>query len=186
MIDALIAGQLYGTAAVREATEPSGWGHVEASELDSKTQITELSRPDKDRCQDLFCCVPHFSSDSSNPGDHYLSPFPVRAFFFRNGRSRRFGISRFMYLLHVMVKISRAHCGPPTSRRAPTIHGTRRRAWWAMQVGAPRRELPSQLTPKVWTDKNGEARPCLDFVAHAVLTAYHVIRKRQAVRDEAA
>jgi len=43
-----------------------------------------------------------------------------------------------------------------------------------------------ELTPKVWTDKNGEARPALDMVAHAVLTAYHVARKRQAVKDEAA
>ena len=38
------------------------------------------------------------------------------------------------------------------------------------------------LTPKVWTDRDGQARPSLDLVAHAVLTAYHVSRKRQAVR----
>lgn len=37
------------------------------------------------------------------------------------------------------------------------------------------------LTPKVFTDKAGEARPTLDFVCHAVLTAYHVKHKRAAV-----
>jgi single-stranded DNA-binding protein len=44
--------------------------------------------------------------------------------------------------------------------------------------------LSGELTPKVWTDKNGEARPALDLTAHAVLTEYHVARKRKAVRDE--
>jgi len=43
--------------------------------------------------------------------------------------------------------------------------------------------LSGALTPKAWTDKNGEARPALDMVAHAVLTAYHVSRKRQAMQD---
>lgn len=42
--------------------------------------------------------------------------------------------------------------------------------------------LSGVLTPKVWTDKNGETRPALDMVAHVVLTAYHVKRKRQAVQ----
>ncbi|SOY48372.1 single-stranded DNA-binding protein [Cupriavidus taiwanensis] len=46
--------------------------------------------------------------------------------------------------------------------------------------------LSGSLTPKVWTDKNGETRPALDMVAHAVLTAYHVKRKRQAVQPQAA
>ena len=41
--------------------------------------------------------------------------------------------------------------------------------------------LSGSLTPKAWTDRSGEARPALDMVAHAVLTAYHVTRKRQAV-----
>ncbi|MEA2980274.1 MAG: hypothetical protein QOF09_2097 [Alphaproteobacteria bacterium] len=41
--------------------------------------------------------------------------------------------------------------------------------------------LAGTLTPKVWTDKNGATRPALDMVAHAVLTAYHVERKRKAV-----
>jgi single-stranded DNA-binding protein len=44
--------------------------------------------------------------------------------------------------------------------------------------------LSGELTPKIWTDKNGEARPALDLVAHAVLTTYHVSRKRQAIRNE--
>ncbi|BDD94972.1 hypothetical protein PanNE5_44120 [Pandoraea sp. NE5] len=46
--------------------------------------------------------------------------------------------------------------------------------------------LSGALTPKVWTDKNGETRPALDMVAHAVLTAYHVKCKRQAVQRESA
>ena len=46
--------------------------------------------------------------------------------------------------------------------------------------------LSGELTLKAWTDKSGEARPSLDLVAHAVLTAYHISRKRQAVRGEAA
>ena len=37
------------------------------------------------------------------------------------------------------------------------------------------------MTPKAWTDRNGEIKPALDMVAHALLTAYHVSRKRQAV-----
>jgi len=44
--------------------------------------------------------------------------------------------------------------------------------------------LSGSLTPKVWTDRNGEAHPQLDLVAHAVLTAYHVRRKRKAVAAE--
>ncbi len=42
--------------------------------------------------------------------------------------------------------------------------------------------LAGTLTPKVWTDKTGEVRPALDMVAHAVLTTYHVQRKRKAVQ----
>lgn len=41
--------------------------------------------------------------------------------------------------------------------------------------------LAGTLTPKVWTDKHGEGRPALDMTVHAVLTAYHVKRKREAV-----
>ncbi|MBF3485350.1 single-stranded DNA-binding protein [Burkholderia pseudomallei] len=42
--------------------------------------------------------------------------------------------------------------------------------------------LAGTLTPKVWTDRNGDAKPALDMVTHAVLTAYHVKRKRAAMR----
>ncbi len=45
--------------------------------------------------------------------------------------------------------------------------------------------LTGALSVKVWTDKNGEARPALDMVAHAALTSYHVSRKRQAVGKKA-
>ena len=40
--------------------------------------------------------------------------------------------------------------------------------------------LSGSLTPKVWTDKEGATRPGLDLVAHQVLTAYSVTRKRRA------
>ena len=42
--------------------------------------------------------------------------------------------------------------------------------------------LSGSLTPKVWTDRDGNTRPSLDLVAHQVLTSYHVTRKRAAVR----
>lgn len=32
--------------------------------------------------------------------------------------------------------------------------------------------LSGSLTPKVWTDKNGDTRPALDLVAHAMLSAH--------------
>ncbi|NML18126.1 single-stranded DNA-binding protein [Azohydromonas caseinilytica] len=41
--------------------------------------------------------------------------------------------------------------------------------------------LAGTLTPKVWTDREGQARPALDMVASQVLTAYQVKRKRDAV-----
>jgi single-stranded DNA-binding protein len=41
--------------------------------------------------------------------------------------------------------------------------------------------LAGALTPKVWTDREGQARPALDMVAGQVLTAYQVKRKRDAV-----
>ncbi len=40
--------------------------------------------------------------------------------------------------------------------------------------------LSGELRPKVWTDKGGTVKPALDLVAHAVLSAYHVTRKRKA------
>ena len=42
--------------------------------------------------------------------------------------------------------------------------------------------MSGTLTPKVWTDKDGNARPALDMVAHQVLTTYHVTRKRRTVQ----
>ncbi len=44
--------------------------------------------------------------------------------------------------------------------------------------------MAGTLTPKVWTDKQGIARPALDIVAAQVLTPYHVTRKRKAVANE--
>ena len=44
--------------------------------------------------------------------------------------------------------------------------------------------LAGELTAKVWTDRNGEAKPSLDLKAHAVLTGYHVRRRRRAVQGE--
>jgi len=43
--------------------------------------------------------------------------------------------------------------------------------------------LAGELTPKVWQPKDGgEPRPSLDLCVHAVLTEYHVARKRKAVQ----
>jgi single-stranded DNA-binding protein len=44
--------------------------------------------------------------------------------------------------------------------------------------------LSGALTPKVWTDRDGHARPALDLVAHGLLTSYHVTRKRKAMQPE--
>jgi single-stranded DNA-binding protein len=41
--------------------------------------------------------------------------------------------------------------------------------------------LSGALTPKVWTDKQGNARAALDMIATQVLTPYHVNRKRMAL-----
>ncbi|MGB9331499.1 MAG: single-stranded DNA-binding protein [Steroidobacteraceae bacterium] len=41
--------------------------------------------------------------------------------------------------------------------------------------------LAGALTASAFTDKEGAARPGLDLVAHQVLTAYHVGRKRRAM-----
>jgi hypothetical protein len=40
--------------------------------------------------------------------------------------------------------------------------------------------IAGALTPTVWTPKGSNPRPGLDVVAHAVQSAYHVTRKRQA------
>jgi single-stranded DNA-binding protein len=44
--------------------------------------------------------------------------------------------------------------------------------------------LAGTLTPKVWTDRNAQARLALDMVTHSVLTAYHVQRRHKAVHRE--
>ena len=46
--------------------------------------------------------------------------------------------------------------------------------------------ISGALTPKAWTDRSGEVKPSLDMVAHALLTTYHVTRKRQAVSGKQA
>ncbi len=46
--------------------------------------------------------------------------------------------------------------------------------------------LAGSITPKVWTDKQGNSRPSLDMVAAQVLTPYHVQRKRRAMQPQAA
>jgi hypothetical protein len=46
--------------------------------------------------------------------------------------------------------------------------------------------IAGALTPKAWTDRNGEVKPALDMVAHALLTTYHITRKRQAVSGKQA
>jgi single-stranded DNA-binding protein len=44
--------------------------------------------------------------------------------------------------------------------------------------------LTGSLTPKAWTDKEGQPRPALDMVAAQVLTPYHVTRKRAAMDSQ--
>ena len=41
--------------------------------------------------------------------------------------------------------------------------------------------VSGELTPKVWTDREGTARPTADMRVHAVLSAYHVRRRRRAM-----
>ena len=43
--------------------------------------------------------------------------------------------------------------------------------------------MAGSLTPKAWTDKEGQARSALDMQVNQVLTAYHVRKKRQQVQD---
>jgi single-stranded DNA-binding protein len=45
--------------------------------------------------------------------------------------------------------------------------------------------LAGSLTPRAWLTRDGEARPALDLVAHAVLTPYSVKRKREAAQASA-
>ena len=45
--------------------------------------------------------------------------------------------------------------------------------------------LAGELTPKVYMPRDGgEPRPSLDLLAHAVLSPYHIARKRKAVAGE--
>lgn len=46
--------------------------------------------------------------------------------------------------------------------------------------------LAGALTPKVWTDKQGNTRPALDMVATQVLTTYHAAQKQQAFQNPTA
>jgi hypothetical protein len=46
--------------------------------------------------------------------------------------------------------------------------------------------LSGALTPKVWTDKQGNHRPSLDLIATQVMTAYHVGSKQAAMNGGAA
>lgn len=41
--------------------------------------------------------------------------------------------------------------------------------------------LAGALTPKVWTDKQGNTRPALDMVATQVLTVYHAQKKQSEI-----
>jgi single-stranded DNA-binding protein len=44
--------------------------------------------------------------------------------------------------------------------------------------------LAGALTPKVWTDKQGNTRPALDMVATQVLTTYHAAQKQQTIQNQ--
>ncbi|MDD2546947.1 MAG: single-stranded DNA-binding protein [Burkholderiaceae bacterium] len=58
-------------------------------------------------------------------------------------------------------------------------------ALWALEDGDSV-ALAGSLTPRVWTDKQGNTRPSLDMVAHQVLTAYQVAHKRYAMDPDGA
>lgn len=45
--------------------------------------------------------------------------------------------------------------------------------------------ISGECTPKVYVPAQGDPRPVLDLKAHAVMTPYHVTRKRQAMTAEA-
>ena len=44
--------------------------------------------------------------------------------------------------------------------------------------------LSGALTPKVWTDKQGNTRPALDLIASNVLTVFHANQKRVTLAGE--
>ncbi|HEY3597195.1 MAG TPA: single-stranded DNA-binding protein [Paraburkholderia sp.] len=58
---------------------------------------------------------------------------------------------------------------------------TAKAALLALDDGEPV-ALAGTLRAGVWTAANGESRAALDMVAHSVLTAYHVQRRRKAVQ----
>ncbi len=41
--------------------------------------------------------------------------------------------------------------------------------------------LSGSLTPKAWSDKQGNSRPALDMIASNVLTPYHASQKRNEI-----
>lgn len=43
--------------------------------------------------------------------------------------------------------------------------------------------LSGSLSPRVWTDKQGNARPSLDMVAHRALSAHDVPQRRAAAQE---
>ena len=45
--------------------------------------------------------------------------------------------------------------------------------------------LAGSLTPKVWSDKQGNTRPALDMVAQNVMTAYQAAQKHRITDDPA-
>ena len=45
--------------------------------------------------------------------------------------------------------------------------------------------MAGELKVSTYTDKDGAAKPSLDLIAHAVLTEYHVARKRKAMAEPA-
>lgn len=67
-------------------------------------------------------------------------------------------------------------CWKATGRAAVVCFG-----WGRVRAVADPVALAGTLTPKAWTDKDGNARPALDLVAHGLVTPYHVTRKRRAV-----
>lgn len=44
--------------------------------------------------------------------------------------------------------------------------------------------LTGSLTPKVWTDRDGQSRPALDMVAAHVMSLYRLKKKRQMVQQD--
>ncbi|MEG1202249.1 MAG: single-stranded DNA-binding protein [Comamonas sp.] len=45
--------------------------------------------------------------------------------------------------------------------------------------------VSGEISPKAWVDQSGQARTGLDVVVHAVVSAYHVQRKRKAMEQAA-